>query len=203
MPAPAEKPANKSARKTAEDFFSDEEAPSTKPTKATKGKKKAEPIPEANGDEDESMLDFDVIEAKKEAPKREAPKAKAKKGKKEPVADVEAVVEEVEAPKAKATKSKKVKGLQEQPVEEVEIDTVVTEDGDVEDAAEDDQTAALLAGFSSDDSDNEEDEDFDADAAPAPKLTKAQKKAIAKARDTPKATEPGVIYIGYAYPYFY
>ncbi|KAF1358244.1 RNA-binding domain-containing protein, partial [Lizonia empirigonia] len=29
-----------------------------------------------------------------------------------------------------------------------------------------------------------------------PKLTKSQKKAIAKAKDTPKATEPGVIYVG-------
>lgn len=203
-PVPAEKPAKKSARKTAEDFFSDDEAPAAKPTKATKGKKKALPVPEANGDEDESMLDFDVIEAKKETPKKEAAKAKAKKGKKEPVAEVEAVVEEVEAPKTKAAKSKKTKKVQEEPVEEVvEIDAVINEDDNVEDAAEDDQTAALLAGFSSDDSDKEDDEDFDADAAPAPKLTKAQKKALAKAGDTPKATEPGVIYIGYAARIFY
>lgn len=151
------------------------------------------------------MLDFDVIEAKKETPKKEAPKAKAKKGKKEPIAEPEPVEAEVEAPKSKATKPKKGKKgqeeLVEEPVEEVvEVDAVVTQAGDVEDAAEDDQTAALLAGFSSDDSDAEDDEDFDADAAPAPKLTKSQKKAIAKARDTPKATEPGVIYVGYATP---
>ncbi|KAJ4986459.1 RNA-binding protein [Stagonosporopsis vannaccii] len=197
-PAPAaEKATKKTARKTAEDFFSDDEAPAAKPTKAIKGKKKAEPVPEANGDEDESMLDFDVIEAKKETPKKEATKTKAKKGKKESIAEPKPVEAEVEAPKTKATKSKKGKKVQEEPVEEVaEVDTVIPEDGDVEDAAEDDQTAALLAGFSSDESDAEDDEDFDADAAPAPKLTKAQKKAIAKARDTPKATEPGVIYVG-------
>ncbi|KAF2625374.1 hypothetical protein BU25DRAFT_493008 [Macroventuria anomochaeta] len=208
-PAPAaEKPAKKSARKQAEDFFSDNEALAAKPTKATKGKKKAEPVPEANGDEDESMLDFDVIEAKKDTPKKEAPKAKAtkaKKGKKEPVAEPKPVEEEeeeeeevVEAPKAKATKAKKGKAAQEEPVEEVaEVDAVITEDGDVEDAAEeDDQTAALLAGFGSDDSDSENDVDFPEDSAVVPKLTKSQKKAIAKAKDTPKATEPGVVYIG-------
>ncbi|KAF3039196.1 hypothetical protein E8E12_007165 [Didymella heteroderae] len=204
-PAPAaEKPTRKSARKTAEDFFSDEEAPAApaaKPAKAAKGKKKAEPVPEANGNEDDSMLDFDVIEAKKETPKKEAPKpkaTKAKKGKKETATEPEVLeaVEEVivEAPKAKAKKGKKA---QEEPVEEVEIDAIVTEDGDVEDAAEDDdQTAALLAGFSSDDSDPEDDDDFPADSAVVPKLTKSQKKAIARAKDTPKATEPGVIYVG-------
>jgi nucleolar protein 15 len=181
-------------------------APAAKPTKATKGKKKAEPAPEANGDEDESMLDFDVIEAKKETPKKEAPApkakaAKAKKSKKEPVAEVEVVEEVVEVPVAKATKAKKGKKAQEEPVEEaVEIDAVVTEDGDVEDAVEDDQTAALLAGFSSDDSDTDNDIDFPEDSAVVPKLTKSQKKAIARAKDTPKATEPGVIYVGYAAP---
>lgn len=154
------------------------------------------------------MLDFDVIEAKKETPKKEAPKAKAtkaKKGKKESVAEPKVIEEEaaeavVEAPKAKATKAKKGKKQQEEPVEEVvEVDAVVTEDGDVEDAAdEDDQTAALLAGFGSDDSDSENDLDFPEEEGAVPKLTKSQKKAIAKARDTPKATEPGVIYIGYA-----
>lgn len=192
--------------------MSDSEAPAVKPTKATKatkGKKKAEPAPETNGDEDESMLDFDVIEAKKETPKKEAPKAKAakaKKGKKEPVAEVdvvEEVVEEVvEAPVAKAIKAKKGKKAQEAPVEEaVEVDAVVTEDGDdedVDDAVEDDQTAALLAGFSSDDSDTDNDIDFPEDSAVVPKLTKSQKKAIARAKDTPKSTEPGVIYVGYA-----
>ena len=153
------------------------------------------------------MLDFDVIEAKKETPKKETPKkeapkakaAKAKKGKKEPVAEPEVVEEVIEAV-VEATKAKKGKKQQEEPVEEVvEVDAVVTEDGDVEDAAEeDDQTAALLAGFGSDDSDSENDIDFPEEEGVVPKLTKSQKKAIAKAKDTPKATEPGVIYIGYA-----
>ena len=152
------------------------------------------------------MLDFDVIEAKAPTPKKEAPKAKAtkaKKGKKEAVAEPEPVEEVAEAPKAKATKAKKGKKAQEEPVEEVEVDAVVTEDGDVEDAVEeDDQTAALLAGFGSDDSDSENDIDFPEDSAVVPKLTKSQKKAIAKAKDTPKATEPGVVYVGYV-PYLY
>jgi nucleolar protein 15 len=149
------------------------------------------------------MLDFDVIEEKAPTPKKEAPKAKAtkaKKGKKETVAEPEPAEEEVvEAPKAKATKAKKGKKAQEEPTEEpAEVDAVVTEDGNVEDAAEeDDQTAALLAGFGSDDSDSENDIDFPEDTAVVPKLTKSQKKAIAKAKDTPKATEPGVIYVGY------
>ena len=189
--------------------MSDDEAPAVKPTKApkaAKGKKKAEPAPapETNGDEDEdeSMLDFDVIEAKKETPKKEAPKAKAakaKKGKKEPVAEVEVVEEAVEAPVVKATKAKKGKKAQEEPVEEA-VEAAVEVDGDDEDAVEDDQTAALLAGFSSDDSDTDNDIDFPEDSAVVPKLTKSQKKAIARAKDTPKATEPGVIYVGYAAP---
>lgn len=196
--AAADTSVKKSARKQAEDFFSDDETPAAKSTKTTKGKKKAEPVPETNG-EDESMLDFDVIEAKKETPKKETPKpkaTKAKKGKKEPVADPEPVEEEVvEVPQTKAKKGKK---QQEEPAKEVvEVDAVVNEDGDVEDAAEeDDQTAALLAGFGSDDSDSENDIDFPEDETAVPALTKSQKKAIAKAKNTPKASEPGVVYIG-------
>ena len=196
----ADASAKKSARKQAEDFFSDNETSAAKSTKATKGKKKAEPVPETNG-EDQSMLDFDVIEAK-ETTKKEAPKTKAtkaKKGKKEPVADPEPVEEEiVEVSQTKVTKAKKGKKQQEEPVKEVvEVDAVVNEDGDVEDAAEeDDQTAALLAGFGSDDSDSENDIDFPEDETAVPALTKSQKKAIAKAKNTPKASEPGVVYIG-------
>ncbi|KAJ4319594.1 nucleolar protein [Neodidymelliopsis sp. IMI 364377] len=199
-PAPvSEKPARKSARKEAADFMSDNEAPA-KTAKPTKGKKKAEPVPEANG-EDESMLDFDVIEAKKETPKKEAPNAKAPKAKKGKQAEAapapveEEVVQETASKKTKKTKASK---KQEEPVEEfAEVDAIVTESGDVEDAAEeDDQTAALLAGFGSDDSDSEDDIDFPEDQAVVPALTKSQKKAIARAKDTPKSTEPGVIYVG-------
>lgn len=138
------------------------------------------------------MLDFDVIEAKKETPKKEASKGKAvkaKKSKKEPVAEPEPVVDEVvEAPKAKTTKAKKGKKQQEEPVNEVvEVDAIVTENGDVEDAADDDdQTAALLAGFSSDDSDSENDIDFPKRRAPSQSSQNRKRRLSQRRRTLPK-----------------
>ncbi|KAF1850022.1 RNA-binding domain-containing protein, partial [Cucurbitaria berberidis CBS 394.84] len=66
-----------------------------------------------------------------------------------------------------------------------------------EDAVEDDQTAALLAGFESDDDsdDPSEDLDFDDDIQ-VPTLTKNQRKAIEKAGQTPLSNTPGVVYVG-------
>lgn len=64
--------------------------------------------------------------------------------------------------------------------------------------AEDDQTAALLAGFESegDSEDPEDDLEFDEDLQ-VPTLNKKQKKALEKAAQSIKTDEPGVIYIGY------
>ena len=196
-PAKATKP--KPARKQAEDFFSDNEAPAAKPAKATKAKKAAKAAVEAvveTAADDEDMLDFDVIEAKQVTPK----KTKGKKAKVVEEVAVEAAPAAVEAPAKKSKKAKSSKKQEEVPVEEV-VEEVVEAVAEPEEVEEDDQTAALLAGFSDDDDESDSDNDiaFDEDA-PVPALTKSQRKAIAKAAATPKSNEPGVIYVGYVPP---
>jgi nucleolar protein 15 len=114
---------------------------------------------------------------------------------------VEEVIVEAKA-EVPAKKSKKAKGgkKQEEPTEDVVEVVAVSEevDGEVE---EDDQTAALLAGFESDDEDEkdpENDIDFDEDAT-VPALTKKQRTALEKATNGPRSNEPGVVYIGYVH----
>jgi nucleolar protein 15 len=141
------------------------------------------------------MLDFDVIEAKEVTPK----KAKGKKAKVVEQVVVEAAPAAVEeAPAKKSKKAKSSKKQEEAPVEEV-VEEVVEEAAEPEEVEEDDQTAALLAGFSDDDeSDSDNDIAFDEDVqAPVLTLTKSQRKALKKAKDTPRSDEPGVVYVGY------
>lgn len=171
------KPKRKSARKEAADFFEETEAPAPEPVKQATGKT-TKVVAKANGVESASKA------------------TKAKKGKK--AAEEEVVEEEVttEATTKPAKKSKKAQ-KEEEPVEEVveaEIEVVAEE----EPVEEDDQTAALLAGFESDGDSEDPDEDleFDDDIQ-VPKLTKKQKKALAKAQDNNKLNQPGVVYVGY------
>ncbi|KAI4700108.1 hypothetical protein J4E81_004144 [Alternaria sp. BMP 2799] len=130
----------------------------------------------------------------------EAPKEKAKKSKKskaaeaEPVEDAVAVVEETTA----VAKPAKAKGGKKQKATEpeVEVTEVTAVEDDADDAAEDDQTAALLAGFSDSDSDDaDEDVNFDEEAK-VPKLSAKQRKAIKQAEAAPKSNQPGVLYVG-------
>lgn len=223
---PAEKPAKtRATRKTAADFMSDEETP-TEPTtavaKPAKSKKKGKATVAINGDAPDPMdvvVEAPIVEVKpKKAGKKakavvqetvvvevpaivEQPKektTKAKKGKKAEPAPIEEDATAGAQDEAPAKKSKKAKGgkKQAEPVEEVaEVEAVTEEaDGEVE---EDDQTAALLAGFESDDDekDPEVDEEFDVNA-PTPKLSKKDQTALEKALASNKANEPGVIYIG-------
>ena len=221
---PAEsKPAKaKSARKTAEDFFSDDDATAAAPTKdvtkPTKSKKKGKAT---NGDVPvlaETVVDVaEVVEKPKkgkkskavteavivEAPEIDVPvlvvpkqkATKAKKGKKADVAPVEedatTGAEEV-VPAKKSKKSKKKAG----PVEEVAEVKVATEDVDGDEAEEDDQTAALLAGFSDDENDPEDDVNFD-EGATIPAVSKSDRTALERALKGVKSNEPGVVYIGY------
>ena len=111
--------------------------------------------------------------------------------------DAAVVVEETTT----IAKPKKTKGgkKQEATEPEVEVTEVTAVEDDADDAAEDDQTAALLAGFSDSDSDDaDEDENFD-EAAKVPKLSAKQRKAIKQAEAAPKSNEPGVLYVGYVY----
>ncbi|KAH4220618.1 hypothetical protein HBI06_170340 [Parastagonospora nodorum] len=209
----------KAARKEAADFMSEDEAAPepveetvTEVVKVTKSKKKSKAAADTNGDAPEPAAPApEVSKPKKqskkvkaveaeEAPVVDAPKEKtkpAKKGKKEK-AEPAPVVEEVatkevvvEAPAKKTKKAKGGKKVEEEPVEEV-VEEVV--EGDI---PEDDQTAALLAGFeSSDDSDDpENDLNFD-DDAPVPKLNKKQRTALEKATQGARSNEPGVVYVG-------
>jgi nucleolar protein 15 len=139
-------------------------------------------------------------EQKPEAP-AEKPK-KAKKGKKADSAPSAPEEEDVAAgaqEEAPSKKSKKAKGSkkQEEPVEEV-TDVALTEvngDGDVE---EDDQTAALLAGFESDDEDEDPEHDVDfEDDVTVPNISKKARKELENAAKGSNANQPGVIYVGY------
>jgi hypothetical protein len=231
-PAPAEsKPVKaKAARKTAADFFSDDDAPAAKPangaSKPAKGKKAKAAIT-ITGDVPEVVEAVEaVVEAVKaqEKPKKQGKKAKgaavegevivevpatelpkekatkAKKGKKAEAAPVEVdatagAQEEAPAKKPKKTKGKKQAEPVEEDVEEPAETDSEEADGEVD---EDDQTAALLAGFESDDDDKdpEDDDDFDADAV-VPNIGKKERTALEKALKGVKSNEPGVVYVGY------
>ncbi|KAF2677232.1 hypothetical protein K458DRAFT_350500 [Lentithecium fluviatile CBS 122367] len=204
----------KPARKRAEDYFSDDEAPAKPDTAKEKKQKK---IRKAGVVADTADAPAVVVEVK------EKPKKKAKKDK-EPV--VKAVVDvEAEAPKGKPQKGKKVKQSEEVQAPVVRAGVVVAdevpvisegkkakktkkqEEAPLEEAAEaveepagqdgddlDDQTAALLAGFESegDESDFEkDDEEIHEDAEP--KLSKKQRKSLETIR---RDSGPGVVYLG-------
>jgi nucleolar protein 15 len=187
--------------------------------KPKKQGKKGKAVAATNGDaaEPEVAVTVAVVpKAAQEKPKKQAKKTKAveaeepvvveapaekakpaKKGKKAAAAPVEEEEQvAVETPVKKAKKAKAGK-KQDEPTEEVAEPTAASEevDGEVE---EDDQTAALLAGFESDDEeakDPENDHDFDENAS-VPALTKKQRTALEKATQGPRSNVPGVIYIG-------
>lgn len=204
--------------------MSDDEAPvaESAPAKPIKGKKKSKAAADAIEDVSESVapaVEEPKTDAKpkkqgkkakaavtEDAPAVEAPKDKAKKPKKGKQTEVAPVEEEspveVQAESA-SKKTKKAKGGKKQAETKEVVVEAATEADEIElDGEEDDQTAALLAGFESDDDENdpEEDIDFDEDAN-VPALTKKQKTALAKAAIGAKANEPGVIYVGYVYKF--
>jgi len=147
---------------------------------------------------EEPVVEEPIVEAPKEKT------TKAKKSKKAASAPVEEDATATAQEEAPAKKSKKVKGgkKQPEPVEEIaEVEAIpedVTEevDGEVE---EDDQTAALLAGFESDDDEDPEDDNDFEEGAVAPKVSKKDKTALEKALKSSKSNEPGVVYIGYVH----
>jgi nucleolar protein 15 len=96
----------------------------------------------------------------------------------------------------KDTVVKKVKKAKKEDAAGAEADTVMTEANDSEDEGDlDDQTAALLAGFESDqdEDDVEKDAKFDEEAMDVPALTNKQRKELRKARNDSK---PGVVFLG-------
>ncbi|OAL48808.1 hypothetical protein IQ07DRAFT_542537 [Pyrenochaeta sp. DS3sAY3a] len=136
------------------------------------------------------------------APKAQAKPTKAKKSKDVAANGAAPVAEPVAEPtKTKTTKPKKSKKAEAEAVVEepaVEAEEAIESEDDAESVAEeDDQTAALLAGFDSDgDSEDPEDDlEFDEDIQ-VPTLSKKQKKALEKAAQSIKTDDPGVIYVG-------
>lgn len=185
-----------------------------KPTKAKKAKASKEvggeefrlavsdsSIVEGTGNPEKQGKQAEIAEAES-APVKEAPKDKTKRGKKAEKADVAVLAEEAAPAHVTVTKhkSKRTKSGAQVETEEL-VAGIATGKDEVVDVDEvDDQTAALLAGFGSDDDsdDPSEDLDFDEDIA-VPKLNAKQRKAVAKAEQAAKSNEPGVIYVGYVY----
>ncbi|KAH9881363.1 hypothetical protein IAQ61_000087 [Plenodomus lingam] len=115
-------------------------------------------------------------------------------------------VDEDEAPAhltVSKTKSKKYRDGKQVETDEIAAEGATEADEADDDGEVDDQTAALLAGFGSDDDSDDPSEDlnFDEDIA-VPKLNAKQRKAIAKAEQAAKSNEPGVIYVGFMKQYF-
>lgn len=160
--------------------------------------------PKKQSKKDKIAVAEDVPATEDTKPKAPADKPKkVKKGKKAdpaPSAPVEddaaaGVQEEVLIKKPKKAKSSK---NQEEPAEDVPdiASTEVDGDGDIE---EDDQTAALLAGFESEDDDEkdpEDDVDFEDDVT-VPNISNKARKELENAAKGSKANQPGVIYVGY------
>lgn len=182
-------------RKQAADFMDVDDAPApapeaAKPTKA----KKAKASKEVGGEEFRlAVSDSSIVEGTGNPEKQ---------GKKAEKADVAVLAEEAAPAHVTVTKhkSKRTKSGAQVETEEL-VAGIATGKDEVVDVDEvDDQTAALLAGFGSDDDsdDPSEDLDFDEDIA-VPKLNAKQRKAVAKAEQAAKSNEPGVIYVGYVY----
>ncbi|KAF2848009.1 hypothetical protein T440DRAFT_557027 [Plenodomus tracheiphilus IPT5] len=205
----------KSARKQAADFMDVDDAPAPAPEAITRtqGKKGKAAKDTNSGTPVLAVAESEVVvvaQPKKHgkkakggnneaAPVAEAPKEKKNKAKKAKQADA-APVEEDEAPAHVAvtkSKSTKTKGDKQQQIEEAVAEVSADADEAGDDGEVDDQTAALLAGFGSDDDSDDPSEDlnFDEDIA-VPKLNAKQRKAVAKAEQAAKSNEPGVIYVG-------
>ncbi|KAF2279673.1 uncharacterized protein EI97DRAFT_499074 [Westerdykella ornata] len=171
----------KASRKKAEDFFDEDKPVQDKGVKEKKGKRKSEATTEVNGG----------LESVAKKPKK-ASRTKESAD----VEDKDAVAEEQSAVKAsKVSKKGKKAKAQEKPKEPTPEAAPEEQHGE-SDEEEDDQTAALLAGFESDrdESDAEkEDEGLDAESL----KEKVPKGLMKKLKDVNEEdSKPGVIFVG-------
>ncbi|KAF2794667.1 RNA-binding domain-containing protein [Melanomma pulvis-pyrius CBS 109.77] len=167
----------KVSRKRAADLFDDQAPAADKTVKGKKGNKKSKTVAEVNGAEDKAAdVKSDVAEVKEKSKK--APKAK------KPAAETKfAKLSDAQKEKKAESHSRRKGNFHKQ--QEIE---------NGEDDEEDDQTAALLAGFESDndEEDPEEDVEFDTEIK-----TVVDDKIRTQLEKAPKKTdEPGVIYVG-------
>jgi nucleolar protein 15 len=174
------------------------------PAAVEESKEEAQTKPKRQNKKDKVAVAEEAPTAEEQKPEAPAEKPKkAKKGKKADSAPSAPVEEDVEAgaqEEAPSKNSKKTKGSkkQEDPAEEV-TDVALAEVNDDGDVEEDDQTAALLAGFESDDEDEkdpEHDVDFEDDVT-VPNISKKARKELENAAKGSNANQPGVIYVGY------
>lgn len=135
------------------------------------------------------------MEPEEEKPVKKTTTVKTAPGKVEKITVTETVKPESAASKVSKTK---VKAAPKPAIEEEEIALANETDSEAE-AEEDDQTAALLAGFeSSDDENDPQDDGIALDKLPAVPNMKEVKKQLKNAQQQDEENTPGVIYIGYA-----
>jgi nucleolar protein 15 len=187
-----EKPAPKSALKKTE-------TTTTTTTKANKEVKEAAPVATSTRTTRSTRKraeDFLEPEEKPvEKPVKKTTVVKKTPGKVEKVTIIETVQPESASSKVSKTKAK---AAPKPAVEEEEISLANETDSEAE-AEEDDQTAALLAGFeSSDDENDPQDDGIALDKLPAVPNMKEVRKQLKDAQQTDDENTPGVIYIGYA-----
>jgi nucleolar protein 15 len=131
-----------------------------------------------------------------EKPVKKTTIVKTTPGKVEKVTVTE-TVKPAESASSKVSKTK-AKASPKPAVEEEEIALANETDSEAE-AEEDDQTAALLAGFeSSDDENDPQDDGIALDKLPAVPNMKEVRKQLKDAQQQDDENSPGVIYIGYA-----
>ncbi|KAI4749807.1 hypothetical protein E4T45_14832, partial [Aureobasidium sp. EXF-8846] len=189
-----EKPAPKSALKKTE-------TTTTTTTKAKKEVKEAAPVATSTRTtrstkkraEDFLEPEEKPVEKPVEKPLKKTTVVKKTPGKVEKVTVVETVQPESASSKVSKTKAK---AAPKPAVEEEEIALANETDSEAE-AEEDDQTAALLAGFeSSDDENDPQDDGIALDKLPAVPNMKEVRKQLKDAQQTDDENTPGVIYIG-------
>ncbi|KAH7125360.1 hypothetical protein B0J11DRAFT_528240 [Dendryphion nanum] len=191
----------KATRKRAADFFDEKPTPKGETTKSKKGKKENKkeiaaeedvPVTAEEGEKPKRSKRTKVVEVAVTVPVDviEEPVVKAKKnrkGKSAPTEDAEpSAITDKKLKKAKVTKKQKEASLEP----EVVIDDEQDEDGQ----DEDDQTAALLAGFESDRDESDAEKEDEGDIVPSA-IPDAARKSLAKLSQI-ESDKPGVIYIG-------
>lgn len=170
--------------------------------KSKKAKTPAEPkVPKKTKAADEATKKDDAESIKASAPSKKSNGAEKVK---ETTADSPAPKAPKEKKAAKSKTTKKSAPEPVEPVEEAEDNDEIMLDGDVDDAEEDDQTAALIQGFESDDDDVEMENDGafkegqEIPEIPEEALTmsKKQQKKLQRLKEEGAQEESGVVYIG-------
>lgn len=183
----------KVSRKRAEEFWDDDAAENDATTKPKRGNKKAKVSDEVNGG-------AEVPAAKEKQQKSKKAKGKASADVAEPEVEAEVPVVTDDSKKEKKTKgpaSKSEDAAKPSKTKPTRGQKKALATAREEGEEEDDQTAALLAGFESDEDESDiekEDEDFD-----EKRFNEIVPKELLKEVETVRKNEeePGVVYLGH------